>query len=118
MTKESKRVQFAVSIILGAYLVTGVLSAKCLLSGELFLKLEQSFSGRDLQSIALDELPFWTSHKHLTSLEQYSSDHILSSVEPWIGTFSTERFGDFNAAHLHVTTPFFPPTAFRAPPKS
>jgi len=112
-----KRSRLIVSAILGAYLATGVLSTRSLLGQELFSKLDQSLSGQDQRSIALDDRPFWTSHKHLISPENFFDDHNLNLAEPWNGAVSSEKFAEIPPMYLPVDSPYFSATALRAPPR-
>ncbi|MGA7160893.1 MAG: hypothetical protein WBZ48_07815 [Bacteroidota bacterium] len=107
-----------VGIILSAYLVTGALSAQVHLRQTLFFKLDKSFSVHNDQSIDLDERPYWTSHKHITSSEQFSSDHILSAAEPWISVIATEQSVEIPATHLPASVPLISSNTLRAPPRS
>jgi hypothetical protein len=107
-----------VGAILAAYLVTGILNPKSLHGQEFFLKLNNSLSVRNERSIGLDERPFWTSHKHLTSSEKSSGDHILRTTEPWSSVTASERFVAILAVFFPIPIPLFPPNALRAPPLS
>ena len=80
-----------VGAILAAYLVTGILSPKSLHGQDFFLKLNNSLSVQNERSIGFDERPFWTSHKHLISSEQFSGDHILNTAKPWISVITPEH---------------------------
>lgn len=105
-----------VAVLLAAYLVTGILSPTTLLCQTSFFKLNNSISARDDRSIALDERPYWTSHKHLTSLEQFSSDHILNAAEPWISATDSEQTIDLHTVFLSTPAFLFSSNALRAPP--
>ena len=104
--------------ILAAYLATGILSPKSLHGQEFFLKPNNSLSVRNEQSIGLDERPFWTSHKHLTSSENSPGDHILRTAEPWSSVTASERFVTIQALFFPIPIPLFPANALRAPPLS
>lgn len=110
--------RLSVATLLAAYLVTGSLSPTTLLCQALFFKLDNSISVRDDQSIVLDERPYWTSHKHLTSPEQFSNDHILGAAEPWTSAIGSEQTLDIQAAILPSPAPLFSSNALRAPPLS
>ncbi|HTR80959.1 MAG TPA: hypothetical protein VMM58_04955 [Bacteroidota bacterium] len=116
--RVSKFDRLAVGIILSAYLVAGALSPKNLLDEALFFKTDKALSGQADRSIIFDELPFWTSHKHLTSSEQFSKHCILDAAEPWISVLSSERFGEIAAVFFPTPARSFSPTALRAPPRS
>ena len=110
--RDSRINRLFVGTILWAYLVTGALSSRSLLGQELFFKLDSSLSVQNERSIDLDERPYWTSHKHLTSPEQFSSDHILSAAEPGSALSllnSLLKSGRRIFRHLHFS---FHPTPF------
>jgi hypothetical protein len=104
--------------LLVAYMVPGFLSPESLFGQALFFKLDSSLSVRNDRSIALDERPYWTSHKHLTSSEQFLSDHILSVAEPLMSVITPERSVEIQAAILPTPTSLCPQNALRAPPLS
>ena len=110
--------RFVVGIILSAYLVTGALGTGSLLGQTLFFRLTNSLSVQKERSVDLDERPYWTSHKHLISSEQFSSDHILSTAEPWISVIIPEQSVEIEAAHLPIPALLFPSNTLRAPPST
>jgi len=116
--KDSRFNHLIVGTILGAYLITGALSPQIHLGQVLLFKLGNSLSVHNDQSIDLDERPYWTSHKHLTSSEQFSSDHILSAAEPWISVIASDRSVEIPATHLPAPAPLFLSNTLRAPPRS
>jgi hypothetical protein len=103
-------------VILGAYLVTGILSPRGLLLQALHFKLDNSLSFRNERSNDIDERPYWTSHKHLISSEQFSGDHILNTAKPWISVITPTLSLKTQAAFLPTLAYFFPQNALRAPP--
>ena len=103
-------------VILGAYLVTGILSPRGLLVQPLHSKLDNALSLQTEQTNDLDGRPYWMSHKHLTSLEQFSGDHLLSATDPWASVISPELSVKVQAAFLPTPAYFFPQNALRAPP--
>ena len=115
---DSKFNRRFIGAILVAYMVTGALSPRSLLGQVLFFKLDNAPSVQNERSIDLDERPYWTSHKHLTSSEQFSSDHILNIAEPWISVIAPERFVEIQVAYLPTLAPLFSSITFRAPPRS
>ncbi len=116
--RDSRINRFFVGTILWAYLVTGALSPRSLLGQELFIKLDSFLSVQIERSIDIDERPYWTSHKHLTSSEQFSGDHILSAAGPWIGVVAPERSVEIQPARLPGPASFVPSNTLRAPPRS
>ena len=102
--------------ILGAYLITGILSPRGLLLQALHFKLDRSLSLRNERSNDLDERPYWTSHKHLISSEQFSGDHILNTAKPWISVITPTLYLKTQAVFLPTLAYLFPQNALRAPP--
>ena len=107
--------RLTVAVLLSAYLVTGILSPTVLLGQALFfLKLDNSISVRNDRSIALDERPYWTSHKHLISPEQFSNDHILSVTGPWISVIAPKRLHSKSRQHFfHAASSLSPKRSSR-----
>ncbi len=116
--RNSKFPRLLIAVLLGAYLVPGILNSRALFGPALFFKLSSSLSVQNDRSIDLDERPYWISHKHLTSSEQFSSDHILTAGEPWVSGIIPELFIEIAAAYPPAHAYFFPQIAFRAPPLS
>ncbi len=111
--------RLTVAVLLSAYLVTGILSPTVLLGQALFfLKIDNSISVRNDRSIALDERPYWTSHKHLVSTEQFSNDHTLSITGPWISVITPKRSIQIQTTFLPTPAYLSPQNALRAPPLS
>ncbi len=102
--------------ILGAYMVPGILSSTSLLGQALFFKLDPSFSVHNDRSIDIDERPYWTSHRHFTSSEQFSSGQFLNVAGPWISIITPLRYTEIPAAYIPTPIPLFPPNPLRAPP--
>ena len=114
--KHSGYNRLIIALILGAYLVTGALSPRTMLSQDLFSKLGQSLSAQAQRSIVLDERPYWTSHKHLISSEQSSGDHDLSIAEPWNGHISSDRLVEVPPQFFPIDSPVTSSASLRAPP--
>jgi len=116
--KDSRLSRLFIEAFLCAYLIIGILSPKTLLGQTETLKLDNSLSGQNEHSVVLDELPFWTFHKHLTSYDELSDHENLSSSEPWIGNISSEQPGEFRCVFLPIDSNHSSPAALRAPPLS
>jgi hypothetical protein len=108
----------AVAIILVAYLGTGNLSPMNLLGQSYYFKLDSSRTLHNERSIDLDERPYWTSHKHITSSEQFSSDHLLSTAEPWISAVVPKQTIEIPADFPPTPAHLLPQSPLRAPPLS
>jgi hypothetical protein len=102
--------------ILGAYMVPGILSSTSLLGQALFFKLNPFFSVHNDRSIDIDERPYWTSHRHLTSSEQFSGDQFFNVAVPWISIITPLCYTEISAAFIPTPIPLFPPNPLRAPP--
>lgn len=107
-----------IGVVLGAYLGTGILSPRVPLVQMLHGKFDNSLSFQNERSIDIDETPYWTSHKHLTTPELFSSDHIICAAEPWVSVITPELSFEIQSAILPIPAPFSPSNAFRAPPRS
>lgn len=116
--KHTPFTRIITTALLAAYLATGILSPTCLLSQSSFFKLDNSITFRNDRSIALDERPYWTSHKHLISSEQFSNDHILGAAAPWINAADTGETVASHAIILPAASTSFSSNALRAPPLS
>ncbi len=116
--RNSKLFRFIIGALLAAYLIPAILSQRNLIGQTLIFELHSSLSVQSGQSIDLDERPYWTSHRHLTSSEQFLSDHILSIAEPLMGVITHERSLEIQAAFLPTLTALCPQNALRAPPLS
>jgi hypothetical protein len=116
--RNSRFIRNVVGAILGAYLVTGILSPRSLQGHALFLKLEKSFSVQNELSIVIDGRPYWTSHKHIIPSEKFSGNYALRTPEPLIGAIAPERTVEILAAFLPTSTPLFSSNHLRAPPLS
>ena len=80
-----------VGVLLAAYLFPAILSHRNLSGEALIFKLDSSLSVPNVRSIDLDERPYWTSHRHLTTSEQFLSDHILCMADPLMGVIAPEQ---------------------------
>lgn len=116
--KNSTFDRFAVAAILFAYLGTGNLSPMNLLGQSFFLKLDDSRSLHNERSINLDERPYWTSHKHITSSEQFSTDHLLTAAEPWVSAAVAKQTIEIPADVPPTPGHILPQSLLRAPPLS
>jgi hypothetical protein len=116
--KNSRVSHFVVGAIIAAYLVPAILSPRNLPGQPLIFELHSSLSVQNDRSIDLDERPYWTSHRHLTSSERFLSDHILTIAEPLMGVITPERSGEIQATFLPPHTSLSPQSALRAPPLS
>jgi len=116
--KESYYKRFAVAIILFAYLGTGNLSPMNLLGQSFYFKLDASRTIHNERSIDLDERPYWTSHKHITSSEQFSNDHVLSTAESWISPVVPKQTIEIPADFPPTPGHLLPQSPLRAPPLS
>jgi len=116
--RNSRLFRIIIGTLLGAYLIPAILSPRNLPGDALVFKLDSSLSVQNGRSIDLDERPYWTSHRHLTSSEQFLSDHILSIAEPLMGVITPERSLEIQAAFLPTPTALCPQNALRAPPLS
>ncbi len=107
-----------VGVLLAAYLFPAILSPRNLSGEALIFKLDSSLSVPNVRSIDLDERPYWTSHRHLTTSEQFLSDHILCMADPLMSVIAPERILEIQAAFLPTPTALCPQNALRAPPLS
>jgi hypothetical protein len=116
--KDSHYNRFAVAIVLVAYLGTGNLSPMNLLGQSFYFKLGASRALHNERSIDLDERPYWTSHKHITSSEQFSADHTLSTAQPWVSAVVPKLTIETTADIPPTSAYFLPQSPLRAPPLS
>ena len=116
--KNSRLSRLIIGALLAAYLIPAILSPRNLLGDALIFKLNSSLSVQNDRSINIDERPYWTSHKHLTSSEQFLSDHILSIAEPLMSVITPERSLEIQTAFLPIPISLCPQNALRAPPLS
>ena len=104
--------------ILGAYLAAGILSSRSLPGLAIIFKLDNSSPFQNEQSTPLDGRPFWTSHKHVASIEKSSDDQFLSTSVPWISVITPNSFSEIPVVFVPTPIPIFPPNPLRAPPLS
>ncbi len=116
--RNSRLFRVIIGALLAAYLIPAILSPRNLPGDALIFKLHSSLSVQNSRSIDLDERPYWTSHRHLTSSEQFLSDHILSVAEPLMSVITPERSVEIQAVFLPTPTSLCPQNALRAPPLS
>ena len=110
--------RFLVKLLLGAYLVTGFFSPRGLFVQPIHFKLNNACTFQTEQTNDLDGRPYWMSHKHLSSLEQFSGDHLLSTAEPWTTVITSGQSLKIQAVFLPLSVPLFSPNSLRAPPRS
>ncbi|MGA7161810.1 MAG: hypothetical protein WBZ48_12455 [Bacteroidota bacterium] len=110
--------RLVVKLILGAYLVTGIFSPRGLFVQPFHVKLDNVGSFQTEQAKDLDGRPYWMSHKHLTSLEQFSGDHLLSTAEPWTSVITPVLSLKNQSVLLPVAVTLFSANSLRAPPRS
>jgi hypothetical protein len=116
--RNSRLFRVIIAALLATYLIPAILSPRNLPGDALIFKLHSSLSVQNGRSIDLDERPYWTSHRHLTSSERFLSDHILSIAEPLMGAIAPEQSVEIQAAFLPPYISLFPQNALRAPPLS
>ena len=104
--------------ILGTYVVPCMLSSRSLLGQPLFFKLDPSFSVHNDRNIDIDERPYWTSHRHLTSSEHFSNDQVLNAAVLWTSIVDPQCFCEMPAVFIPTPVIIFPPNYLRAPPVS
>lgn len=116
--RSSRFIRNIVVAILGAYLLTGILSPRSVQGQAFFLKLEKSFSVQNELTILIDARPYWTSHKHLIPSENFSGDYALRTTEPLISAIALGRTIEIHTAFLPTSTLLYSSNALRAPPLS
>jgi len=107
-----------IGILLGAYMVPGILSRENLLGQILSLKLDSAPSVHADRSINLDERPYWTSHRHILASVQFFGDQILFAVEPWLSAVKLQQHREIQGSFPTLLANSSPHNAFRAPPHS
>jgi len=107
-----------IGILLGAYMVPGILSRENLFGQPLFFKLHSTPSVHVDRSINLDARPYWTSHRHIVSSEKVFSDQILFTIEPWLGAVKLRHRREIKGSFPTLLANSSPHNAFRAPPHS
>lgn len=116
--RNSRLFRLILGGLLAAYLIPAILSPRNLIGQTLIFELHSSLSVQKGRSIDLDERPYWTSHRHLTSSEQFFSDHILSIAEPLMSVITPECSVEIQSAFLPTPAALCPQNALRAPPLS